>query len=73
MSRELVEALIPAILLLTTNTNESSRTFDNFYRLVLNMAFARKGNIYGVACRQTLRVSNKSMKRREGGVGRLTP
>lgn len=70
---EVVEALIPAILFLTTNTNESSRTFDGFFRLVLNMAEERKGNIYGVACRQTLRVSAKSMKQREGRVDRLTP
>ena len=33
MAVELAEALIPAILFLTTNTNESSRTFDDFFSL----------------------------------------
>ena len=73
MPEEDAKALIPALIFLSTNANESSRTFREFFRLVMNIVTERKGNIYGVATRSTSRISAKSMKQREGRVGRLSP
>lgn len=73
MTEEVAETLIPALIFLTTNSNESSRTFKEFFRLVINVVLERKGNIYGTATRSTSRILAKSMKQRAGRVGRLWP
>ena len=45
-NQEDADALIPAFFFCTTNSNESSRTFPEFCKLVLNTARERKGNVY---------------------------
>ena len=72
MSEEAVLRLIPALIFLTTNSNESSRTFKEVFRLVINVVLERKGNIYGGATRSTSRISAKNMKQRAGRVARLS-
>ena len=60
MTEEDAKALIPAVIFLSTNTNESSRTFKESFRLVINIVKERKGNIYGIATRSTSRISAKT-------------